>query len=113
MSYSLIAYWIKFRVDYDDDDGPSSFAALNPTTPSYSHLADTLSSGLGSSNTTGSSSLSNSSSTITSVSASLLGPSSGSSGMVSNISSSAYSPYPNHPTPSPAMPLEFQCKLKK
>jgi hypothetical protein len=55
-----------FSVDYDDDDGPSSFATLNPTTPSYSHLTDTLSNGLESSNPTGSS-------TITSSSGSLLG----------------------------------------
>ncbi|CAF1071659.1 unnamed protein product [Rotaria magnacalcarata] len=96
------------RVDYDDDDGPSPFSTLNPTTPSYSHLADTLASGLGSSNTTGSSSLSSSSSAAQSASASLLGSTGGPSSVLSNTSASAYSPYSNHPTPSPAMPMDYQ-----
>ncbi|CAF3857883.1 unnamed protein product [Rotaria sordida] len=96
------------RVDYDDDDGPSPFSTLNPTTPSYSHLADALSSGVGSSNTTGSSSHSNSSSTATSSSASLLASTSGPSSVVSNVATNPYSPYSNHPTPSPAMPMDYQ-----
>ena len=41
---------MKFRIDYDDDDGSSPFATLNPTTPSYSHLADSLSNTLNNSN---------------------------------------------------------------
>ena len=37
-------------------DGPSTFATLNLTTPSYSHLTDALASGLGSSSSNNSSS---------------------------------------------------------
>jgi hypothetical protein len=69
-SYFLFLYLliciISNRVDYDDDDGPSSFATLNPTTPSYSHLTDTLSSGLEILLTTSPPRISNSSSTTTS-----------------------------------------------
>jgi len=101
-----------FSVDYDDDDGPSSFATLNPTTPSYSHLTDTLSSGLGNSNSANSSSISNSSSTLVSNSNSLLNSSGGPTSVSSNHSANAYSPYSNHPTPSPAMQLDYQRKKK-
>ncbi|CAF1536899.1 unnamed protein product [Adineta ricciae] len=94
------------RVDYDDDD--PSFATLNPTTPSFSHLSDTLSSGLGGSNTTNSSSMSNSSSSNSLGVNSLLGSTGGPNSISSNASASAYSPYSNHPTPSPAMPMDYQ-----
>jgi len=102
-----------FSVDYDDDDGPSSFATLNPTTPSYSHLTDTLSSGLGNSNSINSSSISNSSSTLTSNSNSLLNSTSGPTSVASNHSANAYSPYSNHPTPSPSMQMDYQRKINK
>ncbi|UJR38519.1 hypothetical protein I4U23_031185 [Adineta vaga] len=93
------------RVDYDDDDGPSPYATLNPTTPSYSHLTDALSSGLGSSN---SSSMSNSSSSNALGVGSLLSSTGGPTSVSSNMSASAYSPYSNHPTPSPAMQMDYQ-----
>jgi len=96
------------RVDYDDDDGPSSFATLNPTTPSYSHLTDTLSSGVGNPNSGNSASISNLSSTLTSNSSSLLNSTGGPTSVSSNHSTSAYSPYANHPTPSPAMQIDYQ-----
>ena len=92
------------RVDYDDDDGPSSFATLNPTTPSYSHLTDALASGLGSSSST------NSSSALTSNSNSLLNSSGGPTSVSSNHSTSAYSPYSSHPIASPATQLDYQRK---
>ncbi|CAF3585929.1 unnamed protein product [Adineta steineri] len=96
------------RVDYDDDDGPSPFATLNPTTPSYSHLTDSLSSGLGNSNSNNSSSINNSSSSTTLGVSSLLNSSGGPTSVSSNISAGAYSPYSNHPTPSPAMQMDYQ-----
>lgn len=90
-------------MDYDDDDGPSSFATLNPTTPSYSHLTDALASGLGSSNS------SNSSSALTSNSNSLLNSSGGPTSVSSNHPTGTYS-YSNHPIASPANQLDFQRK---
>ena len=95
---------IIFSVDYDDDDGPSSFATLNPTTPSYSHLTDALASGLGSSSST------NSSSTLASNSNSLLNSSGGPNSVSSNHSTSSYSPYSNHPIASPANQMDYQRK---
>jgi hypothetical protein len=105
--YLLICI-ISNSVDYEDDDGPSSFATLNPTTPSYSHLTDTLSSGLGNSNSGNSSSISNSSSAMTSNVNSILNSN---SGPTSVSSTNAYSPYSNHPTPSPAMQMDYQRKI--
>ena len=93
------------RVDYDDDDGPSSFATLNLTTPSYSHLTDALASGLGSSSSN------NSSSTLSSNSNSLLNSSDGPTSVSSNHPTSTYSPYSNHPIASPATQLDYQRKI--
>jgi hypothetical protein len=103
-------FFYEYRVDYDDDDVPSSFSTLNPTTPSYSHLTDALASGLGGSHSTNSSSLSTSTSGISSNVNSLLN-STGGPTMCS--SASVYSPYSNHPTPSPGMQMDYQRKKKK
>ena len=107
--WNVSFFFCFFSVDYDDDDGPSPFATLNPTTPSYSHLTDPLSSGHVHSSSMGisSSGISNNSSSMTSAS-SLLGSTGGPASVASNLSASAYSPYSNHPTPSPAMQMDYQ-----
>jgi hypothetical protein len=54
----------------------------------------------------------NSSSLGTSGSNSLLNSSGGPASVASNMSANAYSPYSNHPTPSPAMQMDYQRKKR-
>ncbi|CAF2821254.1 unnamed protein product [Rotaria sp. Silwood2] len=85
------AYTTTPRVDYDDDNGPSTFAIFSSTTPSSSYLTDKLSSGLEkSSNTRGLSSISNSSSTITSDSGSIRDSTDSSASVALNVSIDTY-----------------------
>ena len=94
---------LTFSVAYDDDD-LFSFAKLDPTIPSYTHLTDALSIGLGNFNSN------NSSSALTFDSNSLLNSSGGPTSISSNHSACAYSPYSNHPIPSPVMQIDYQHK---
>ncbi|CAF4693775.1 unnamed protein product, partial [Rotaria sp. Silwood2] len=81
-------------INYDDDNNSSTFVIFNPTTSSYSHLTDTLSSGFGgSSNITGLSSISNSSSKIISGSDSLYDSIGEPVNIVSNVLASTYAVY--------------------
>ena len=91
------------RVDYDEE--------LNPTTPSYHHLTETFASSLNNPTST------NSSSALSSNSSSLLNSSNGPPSVSSTHSTSTYSPYSNHPAPSPSMNIDYQrnsfhCKEK-